>query len=217
VAAPKLVFLDCDSTLSAIEGIDELARLRGPDVYRQVENMTRQAMDGRLPLGEIFARRLDLIWPHRRDLDAVGRLYLEQVEPTARETVAALRAAGWITIIISGGFRPAIAPLAEFLGVDRLEAVELYFDDAGDFAGFDGDSPLTRSGGKPERIAELKSQLQPSHTVMVGDGASDLEAKPAVDLFVGYGGFVAREKVRAGAEVFIHRLAELPPLLTRVD
>jgi phosphoserine phosphatase len=216
VAAPKLVFLDCDSTLSAIEGIDELARLRGPEVYRQVENMTRQAMDGRLPLGEIFARRLDIIWPQQRDIEAVGRLYLEKIEPTARETVATLRDAGWTPVIISGGFRPAIAPLAEFLGVDRLEAVELYFDEAGDFAGFDGDSPLTRAGGKPERIAELKSRLQPSRTVMVGDGASDLEAKSAVDLFVGYGGFVTREKVRAEAGAFIHRLAELPPLLTRL-
>ena len=217
VGATKLLFLDCDSTLSGMEGIDELARLRGPEVYRQVEKMTHQAMDGRLPLGEIFARRLDLIWPHQRDLEEVGRLYLERVDPTARETVAALRAAGWTAVIISGGFRPAITPLAEFLGVDRLEAVELYFDEAGDFAGFDGDSPLTHSGGKPELIAELQARFQPAHTVMVGDGASDLEAKPVVDLFVGYGGYVTREKVCAGAGAFIHRLAELPPLLTRFN
>ncbi len=215
MAAPKLIFLDCDSTLSAIEGIDELARLRGPELYDQVVGMTNAAMGGRLPLGEIFARRLDLIWPHRADLETVGRLYVRQIEPTARETLQTLRAGGWTPVIISGGFRQAIAPLAEYLDVTRLETVELFFEESGEYAGYDANSPLTRAGGKSEVIERLKRELQPACTVMVGDGASDLEAKPAVDLFVGYGGFVAREKVKGGAEVFIHRLAELPAVLTR--
>ena len=50
MAAPKLIFFDCDSTLSAIEGIDELARLRGPDCFARIEQMTRDAMDGKLPI-----------------------------------------------------------------------------------------------------------------------------------------------------------------------
>jgi len=39
----KLLLLDCDSTLSAIEGIDELARLRGASTFAAVESMTRAA------------------------------------------------------------------------------------------------------------------------------------------------------------------------------
>ena len=34
---------------------------------------------------------------------------------------------------------------------------------------------------------------------MVGDGVSDLETRPSVDLFVGYGGYAARERVRREA------------------
>jgi phosphoserine phosphatase len=213
VGAAKIIFLDCDSTLSAIEGIDELARLRGPDMLAQVAAMTRDAMDGKTPVEQIFARRLDIIRPGRADLAAVGRLYLEHVEPTARNTVATLRAAGWTPVILSGGFGQAIKPLAEFLGIARVEAVELHFDAHGSYAGFDGHSPMTRSGGKPRRIDAIKRELSPSRTVMVGDGASDLEAKPVVDLLVGYGGFVERAAVRAGAAAFIHRLDELPALL----
>ena len=40
----KLICFDCDSTLSAIEGIDELARVRGPEVFARVEAMTHDAM-----------------------------------------------------------------------------------------------------------------------------------------------------------------------------
>ena len=45
----KLIAFDCDSTLSAIEGVDELARLAGDDVFRQVEDLTNQAMNGEIP------------------------------------------------------------------------------------------------------------------------------------------------------------------------
>jgi phosphoserine phosphatase len=48
---------------------------------------------------------------------------------------------------------------------------------------------------------------------MVGDGASDLETRPAVDLFVGYGGFVAREKLRREAPAFVLSLAAVPALV----
>jgi len=74
MAAPKLIFFDCDSTLSAIEGIDELARLRGPDCFARIERMTRDAMDGKLPIDEIFARRLDIIRPTRDEVDQVGQM-----------------------------------------------------------------------------------------------------------------------------------------------
>ncbi len=209
----KLLFLDCDSTLSAIEGIDELARLRGPGVLAQIETMTRHAMDGKVSVESIFARRLEIIQPLRADLVQVAQLYVENVEPTAEETLAALRTAGWTPIILSGGFRPAILPLAESLHIKQVEAVELFFDRRGRYVGFDEDSPLTRAGGKPARIAALKRELKPVRTVMVGDGVSDLEAMPVVDLFVGFGRYASRAKVKARAHSFIRRLDELPDLL----
>ncbi len=54
----KLVCFDCDSTLSAIEGIEELARLRQPEVLARVEAMTTAAMNGSVPIEEVFAQRL---------------------------------------------------------------------------------------------------------------------------------------------------------------
>jgi phosphoserine phosphatase len=199
--------------LSAIEGIDELARLRGPEVLAGVAAMTAEAMEGTIPLEEVFARRLDLIRPNLADMAAIGRLYIERVEPTARETLGALKSAGWTPLILSAGYTQSIAPLASFLGIDRVEAVRLLFDGQGGYLGFDENFPTTRAGGKPLRIAGLKRELRPARVVMVGDGVSDLETRPSVDLFVGFGRYAEREKVKAGAAAFIRSFAELPALL----
>ncbi len=205
----KIIAFDCDSTLSAIEGIDELARVRGPEIFTQVEAMTNDAMNGKLSVEAVFGRRLEIIQPRRADAEAVGRRYIETVEPTARATITALKARGWTPLIISGGFRPLIAPLAEYLGVGQIEAVDLFFNPDGSYRGYDAAYPTTRSGGKPEIITQLKRELQPEKFVMVGDGVSDLESKPVVDRFVGFGRYTAREKVRTAAHDFIYSLDEL--------
>lgn len=211
--ASPLICFDCDSTLSSIEGIDELGRVRGAEVFARVEAMTNDAMNGKLPVEAVFGRRLEIIQPSRTDVETVGRRYIETVEPTARATLGGLRARGWTIVILSGGFRAAIRPFADELGVDRVEAVDLFFRPDGSYAGYDASYPTTRSGGKPEVIARLRRELSPNRVVMVGDGVSDLETAPQVDLFVGYGGYVAREKVRAGAAHFITRLDQLPSLI----
>ncbi len=209
----NLIIFDCDSTLSAVEGIDELGRLRGPDVFAQVEAMTHDAMNGKISVESVFGERLRIIQPRAADVAAVGRHYIDTVEPTALATLAALRAAGWTPLILSGGFRNAIRPLADYLGIARVEAVDLFFDAAGNYAGFDESYPTTRSGGKPEVIRALKAELRPARVVMVGDGVSDLETQSEVDLFIGFGRYVAREKVRNQSRSFAFSLAEIPALI----
>jgi phosphoserine phosphatase len=213
VTKTKLICFDCDSTLSAIEGIDELARVRGPEVFGRVEAMTNDAMNGKLPVEAVFGRRLEIIQPRKVDVEAIGQRYIETIEPTAKRTITALVARGWTPVIVSGGFRQVIAPLAAVLGIGRIEAVDLFFDASGNYRGFDEKYPTTRSGGKPEVIVRLKQEFQSTQTVMIGDGVSDLEAKPVVDRFVGFGRYTVRPKVQAGAGAFIHSLDELLGLL----
>jgi phosphoserine phosphatase len=156
---------------------------------------------------------LELIRPTRAEVAEIGRRYVAQVEPTAQAVLAQLRAAGWVPLILSGGFRPAIQPLAEHLGGLRIEAVELHFNADGTYRDFDREYPTTRNGGKPEVITRLRRELQAGRVVMVGDGVSDLETQPVVDLFVGFGRYAARPAVQSAAEYFIHSFQELPPLL----
>jgi len=207
--ATKLLLLDCDSTLSSIEGIDELGRLRGPATFQAVEDMTNAAMNGGTPMEAIFARRLDLIRPTAAELAAIGTKYIATVEPTAQATLAQLRAAGWKIAIVSGGFTQAIRPLADFLGIDRVEAVTLRFHPDGSYAGFDESCPTCKSKGKNVVARRLRAEHRADLVVMVGDGASDLEVKGDADIVVGFGRYAQRPKVVAGADKFIHSLEEL--------
>ncbi|MFT5632458.1 MAG: phosphoserine phosphatase [Rubritalea sp.] len=205
----KLIIFDCDSTLSAIEGIDELAREKGEAIFTEVVALTNAAMNGLVPLDEVFARRLEIIRPDLATCKKIEQLYIDKVEPTALETLSALKQRGYIPIILSGGFKILIEPLAKFLGIERVEAVPLYLDEAGNYLEFDSTYPTTYNGGKPEIIAKLKEEFSPERIIMVGDGVSDLETKAEVDLFVGYGKYTDREKVREGADYFIYSLADL--------
>lgn len=216
MSANKLVLLDCDSTLSAIEGIDELGRLRGAETFSAVEAMTREAMEGGTSMESIFARRLELIRPTSTELSSIGALYISHVEPTAKESIQQLQAAGWNVAIVSGGFTQAILPLANYLGVTTVEAVILRFDEQGCYTGFDPECPTARTRGKNVVAGRLKKGLGATISVMVGDGASDLEVKGDVDYVVGFGRYAVREKVKAEADAFIHSLAELPAILQRL-
>ncbi|HEX6367467.1 MAG TPA: HAD-IB family phosphatase [Longimicrobium sp.] len=189
------VVFDCDSTLVAVEGIDELS---GP-FRAQIAALTDAAMDGSVPLEEVYGRRLELIRPTRAQVDAVGAQYVRTLVPRARETVAALRWLGKTVRIVSGGLLPAVLAVARELGMDDGDAaaVGIRFGADGAYAGFDHASPLARSSGKAQVI---RAWNLPAPALLVGDGATDREARPAVDAFAAYMGVAWRAAVADGAD-----------------
>lgn len=203
------VIFDCDSTLSAIEGIDELA-----DAQRErIEELTAAAMRGEVPLEAVYGRRLELIRPTRERVERLAQQYVARLVPDAAAVVTALRGEGIAVRILSGGLRPAVVAVAAALDVDARDvaAVDIMFDDGGTYRTFDERSPLARSHGKREIVAQWRREVSGA-VMMVGDGATDLEASEAADVFVAYAGVVAREAVMAAADVVIHS-ASLAPVL----
>ena len=140
------IVFDCDSTLSSIEGIDELAS----EEAEAVAELTRLAMEGVVPLDEVYGRRLEMIQPTRAALEGVSARYIEELVPGIREVFAVLHAAKKRLVIVSGGLLPAVAAVGAELGVapEDTHAVGITFDASGDYAGFESDSPLARSGGE---------------------------------------------------------------------
>ncbi|QDV07699.1 Soluble hydrogenase 42 kDa subunit [Planctomycetes bacterium Poly30] len=209
-----VVVFDCDSTLSSIEGIEELtAQL--PDVQRDdVAALTNLAMDGRVPLEEVYGRRLDLIQPSRAEVDAIGARYLATLTAGALETVRALQFLGKEVAVISGGLAPPVEVVARYLGVaeDRVWAVGIDFDESGAYAGFDAASPLARRGGKAEIVERAFGD---SSIVLVGDGATDLEARRVCDAFVAFTAVAERDEVARGADAVCRTddFAALLPML----
>lgn len=195
----RSLVLDVDSTLCGIEGVDWLAERRGADVARRTRELTERAMNGDVPLENVYGERLAVIRPTRDDIEALAGAYRSTIAPGARETIAHLRSAGVRVVLVSGGLRQAIQPLAGELGVELL-AVDVYFDDAGGYAGFDERSPLARQTGKYEAVAALGI---PRPALAVGDGATDVHLRRAVDSFAAYTGFVRRESVVAQADAVL--------------
>lgn len=210
----EIVFFDCDSTLASIEGIDELAALRGADVAA----LTAAAMSGEIPLDAVFRKRLETIAPTADDLDQVVALYWQKRLPDAADVIAELQESNIAVHIISGGLLPAVAPFAAMLGVSYEEVHAVPFPRSEQPLSTAIDTacahPLARDGGKPEVIAAVCSKLgiDPQRAMLVGDGASDLEAAAGIGLFVGFGGYVTRDKVRQEASIFLDQ-PSLAPIL----
>ena len=204
----RIVFFDVDSTLVTIEGIDVLAA-GNPEIVR----LTEAAMNGEVPLDEVYGLRLEIIRPNRAAITALSKTYLESLVPGAEETLDALREAGCIVHLVTAGIDQALLPLANHLRVP-LRAVALQFDTNGDYIRFDRRSPLARSRGKEVVVRDIRARTK-GNAAFVGDGVSDLEAKPAVDLFIGFGGVHTRPRVRENADVFLPgpRLFDVLPYL----
>ena len=206
------VVLDVDSTLCNVEGVDWLAKLRGADVAKRSANLTDRAMNGELPIEAVYAERMDLIRPTREEVDALARVYVEKLAEGAATAIRALREAGIRVVLVSGGLRRAIWPVARSVGVGQadLNAVDVQWDHSGTYQDFDRQSPLTTQHGKVEVVRGLNL---PRPILAVGDGATDAAMRPAVDAFYAFTGFHRREAVVAAADEELRDFAQLRALL----
>ncbi|MFI3156130.1 MAG: HAD-IB family phosphatase [Methylococcaceae bacterium] len=195
-----VICFDCDSTLSKIEGIDELADRVG--LGEEMSKLTDAAMNGEVPLEAIYEQRLSLIRPDQGSIDWLAGLYIERIVDGVKEVFETLTVLDKELHIISGGIRQAILPLAKSLGLPetQVHAVDIYFNEDGSYRDYDRNSPLARSGGKAEICKRL---LRPEGSmVMIGDGKTDMEAKQAGAVVIGFGGVVDRQVVREQADFY---------------
>lgn len=212
MTAFKSVVLDVDSTISALEGIDWLAERRDDDVAATVVALTHAAMEARVPLDEVYERRLHIIRPTRDEIAQLGDLYLATALPGVRDAVSAWLHAGVRVVLVSGGLRDAILPLAAWLGIpfQDVHAVDVDYDDDGVVLGVHADAPLARRGGKPRLVPTL---ALPRPLLAVGDGATDAELVPVVDRFLAFTGVARRESVVAKAAGEVADFASLTPIV----
>jgi phosphoserine phosphatase len=206
------VILDVDSTLCRIEGIDWLAARRGPDVEREVTLLTDRAMRGEIPLDAVYGDRLALVRPGLGDIVALTSAYVASLAHDAKRAIGQLQDEGRRVVLISGGLREAILPVASLVGIPSrdVHAVSVMFDANDGYAGFESDSPLATAEGK-RTVAQRLGLPRP--LLAVGDGATDLAQRPAVDAFAAYTGFVRRDAVVAGADFVVESFDQLLELV----
>jgi phosphoserine phosphatase len=195
------VCFDCDSTLSRIEGIDELASRRGHKL--EVSRLTEAAMKGSLAIEAVYAERLSIVSPDEAAMTWLGERYVQDLVPGARETVEALHRLGKAVYLVSGGLLPAVRYLSRALAIPdaHVFAVTVHFDGAGAYQGLDSSSPLARADGKAVVCRHLA--FRHGHIAMVGDGMTDVAARAGGAYVIGFGGVAYREQVAKDADCYI--------------
>jgi phosphoserine phosphatase len=139
-------------------------------------------------------------------------IYIDRLAPGAREALAQLHDRGVELVMVSGGLREAILPLARELGIDeeRVHAVSVFFGSDGEYTGFDERSPMTRQNGKR---AAVKNMALKGPVLAVGDGMTDCEIRPVVDGFAAFTGFTKRDAVVERADFVIETFDQLRALV----
>jgi len=210
----RLVAFDMDSTLISIECVDEIAAAAGRRA--EVGAITEAAMRGEIAdYKDSLRRRVALLaGVPVAALDEVLARRL-RINPGVEPFVAACRAAGLKSLLVSGGFTWFSEPVRRRLGLDFARANVLEVAD-GRLTGRMVDRPWGDivDGAEKRRVLLEVCELMgiaPAQAIAVGDGANDLPMMEVAGLSVA---FHAKPAVRERAMVSIEtggmdRLLEL--------
>jgi phosphoserine phosphatase len=194
-----LVAMDMDSTLITIECIDEIADMQG--LKAEVSEITEAAMRGELDFSASLTRRVALL--KGLDASALERVYEERLRLSmgAESMLAAVRAAGLKTLLVSGGFTFFTDRLKARLGLDYTHANVLEIEDGrltGRVVG-----GIVDAEEKMRTVARVCAELgvDTRRAIVMGDGANDLKMMGISGLSVA---FRAKPVVRAQADVALN-------------
>ncbi|GAA4029133.1 phosphoserine phosphatase SerB [Actimicrobium antarcticum] len=195
----RLLAMDMDSTLITIECIDEIADMQG--LKPQVSAITEAAMRGEIEFNESLTRRVALL--AGLDASALQRVFDErlQLSPGAENMLAAVKAAGLKTLLVSGGFTFFTDRIKQQLGLDYAHSNVLDIVDGKLTGRVIGG--IVNADEKKLTVARICAELgtTPAAAIVMGDGANDLQ-------MMGIGGmsvaFRAKPVVRAQADVALN-------------
>ncbi|RLN27468.1 cyclin-A2-1-like [Panicum miliaceum] len=169
------VCFDVDSTVCLDEGIHELADFCGAG--QAVAQWTAKAMAGSVAFEEALAARLSLFKPSIEQVQDCIEQRPPRISSGIAELIEKLKARNTDVYLVSWGFRQMIKPVALELGV-----------------------PLENIFANQFPVRNLWRKCRYKSVVMIGDGATDLEARQpsGADFFICYGGVQMREDYMAG-------------------
>ena len=181
----RLLAIDMDSTLVTMETLDEIADMAG--LKAEVAAITEAAMRGEIKdFSESLTRRMALLKGVGEDL--IERVYQERLHlsPGAEILLAAAKAAGLKTMLVSGGFTHFTERLKERLGFDYAFANQ--FDIANQRLTGRVLGPIVDGAFKARAVQQCCQDIgcPPSQAIAIGDGANDLGMMSVAGLSVGY-------------------------------
>jgi len=199
--------IDFDGTFTKVEALEELAKISlagnkdADKVLAQIEEITEQAMQGKISFTKALDKRLDLIKANKGHIDQLVDVLRRKITKSfARNKQFFKRYSGQV-YIFSGGFKEFIAPIVKEYGIPEknIYANTFKFNRKGNIVGFDTRNLMSKEQGK---VQQLKKLALSGDTYVIGDGYTDYEMKESglVKEFLAFTENIDREIVRAKAD-----------------
>lgn len=174
--------IDFDSTFTQVEALDELARISlksHPDrelIYKQIEDLTNLAMEGKLSFSQSLEGRVKLLQANRDHLKLLVSHLRKKVSKSFSRNTQFFKDHQDEVLIVSGGFKEFITPVVTEYHIkkENIYANTFVFDENDNIVGYDRENPLSKEGGKVILLKELNLQ---GDIFGIGDGYSDFQLK----------------------------------------
>ena len=168
----KMLIADMDSTMIGQECIDELAAEVG--LKDKVAAITARAMNGEIAFEPALRERVALL--KGLPVGVIDEVIDKRITltPGGRELIATMKAKGYYTALVSGGFTVFTSRIAAMLGFDENRA-NLLLDADGQLTG-EVAEPILGKQAKVDALIDICERLgiSPDEAMAVGDGANDL-------------------------------------------
>ncbi|HUH32322.1 MAG TPA: HAD-IB family phosphatase [Daejeonella sp.] len=178
----KYYIIDFDSTFTQVEALDELVRIslkNHPDkeaVFKQIEDLTNAAMEGKMSFRESLTKRVALLNANTDHLKQLVTRLKKKVSASFLRNKEFFKKHADDVLIVSGGFKEFITPVVTpyHIPKENIYANTFLFDVDGNIIGYDSENPLSDEGGK---VRLLKTLNLPGEIYGIGDGHSDFQLK----------------------------------------
>ncbi|AYD01440.1 phosphoserine phosphatase SerB [Neorhizobium sp. NCHU2750] len=168
----QFLIADMDSTMIGQECIDELADVVG--LKDKVAGITARAMNGEIAFEPALRERVALL--KGLPISVVDEVIAKRITLTSggSELIATMRAKGYHSALVSGGFTVFTSRIAAMLGFDENRANILIEKDG--FLTGEVAEPILGKQAKVDALEEISARLgiTPEDVIAVGDGANDL-------------------------------------------
>lgn len=194
----KLICFDMDSTLIDEEVIDEIARTRG--LYEEVAAITERAMQGGPEFSQSLKERVALFRGIPKAA-AEGIIPSLNVSPGGEKLLDYFRFKGVSTAVVSGGFEFILKHFQKKLFLDQVYGNALETDDEDCFTGKVED-PIVDAVYKQKLVQRMRENYgaSRSETIVVGDGANDIQMMKEAGISVS---FCGKPKLTAAVNTWI--------------
>ncbi|MGM4981490.1 phosphoserine phosphatase SerB [Rhizobiales bacterium] len=168
----KLLIADMDSTMIGQECIDELAAEVG--LKEKVADITARAMNGEIAFEPALRERVALL--KGLPISVVDDVIAKRITltPGGPELIATMKAKGYYTALVSGGFTVFTNRIGATLGFDEDRA-NILLEERGVLTGL-VEEPILGKQAKVDALTEIAEKLGilTDDALAVGDGANDL-------------------------------------------